>query len=38
MILEIKRLFLPDKLDKVDRFKINYLLDKLKKLLEHWKK
>lgn len=38
MIAEINKLFMPDKLDKVDRFKINYLLDKLKELLEHWKK
>lgn len=38
MVAEINELFMPDKLDKVDRFKINYLLDKLEELLEHWKK
>lgn len=38
MIVEINELFMPDKLDKVDRFKINHLLNKLEKLLEHWKK
>jgi hypothetical protein len=38
MIVEIKVLFMPDKLDKVDRFKINYLLNKLVKLLKHWEK
>lgn len=37
MIAEINELFIPDKLDKVDRYKINYLLDKLEELLEHWK-
>lgn len=38
MIVEINELFMPDKLDKVDRFKINYLLNKLDKLLKHWEK
>ena len=38
MIIEINELFMPDKLDKVDRFKIDHLLNKLEKLLEHWKK
>lgn len=38
MIVEINELFMPDKLDKVDRFKINYLLNKLVKLLKHWEK
>lgn len=38
MVVEINELYMPDKLDKVDRFKIKYLLNRLEELLEHWKK